>query len=79
LRYLVRRHDISGARRAEQLYAAQSGLEGFAMHHYNAADEVSLSTFWKDMLTIVSYTDRIDASNARLAGMPEDLHMSDVE
>jgi MFS family permease len=31
------------------------------------------------MLTSPSYLDRINVSNARLAGMQEDLHMTDVE
>jgi sugar phosphate permease len=55
------------------------------MHHYHAADEVSvLFSFAACPVCIVltqicSYLDRINVSNARLAGMQEDLNMSDVE
>ena len=52
------------------------------MRDIDAFDEVRLSfglflgQFW---LTSYSYLDRINVSNARLAGMQSDLNMTDVE
>lgn len=50
------------------------------MHYTDAAHEVrSSQTKYEHNLTTHSYLDRINVSNARLAGMQKDLHMSDVE
>jgi len=57
------------------------------MHYYDASDEVrslslslSLSILQKHPTNHnASYLDRINVSNARLAGMQEDLHMSDTQ
>ena len=49
------------------------------MHHSNVLDEVSLVGRGNPESTDkLSYLDRINVSNARLAGLQEDLHMSDT-
>lgn len=52
------------------------------MHYGYVFDEVSSHTSsFENMVVILntsSYLDRINVSNARLAGLQEDLHMSDT-
>jgi MFS family permease len=52
------------------------------MYHDDALDEVCLPVTVRNVNLLTwntSYLDRINVSNARLAGMQEDLHMTDVE
>jgi MFS family permease len=69
----------------QQVCPAKTRLEIPALYYHDAAYEVRntpYSSIEDERLTrmpLKSYLDRINVSNARLAGMQNDLHMSDVQ